>query len=275
VESEQFVAFYFVLKSIPRFINYALEEYYFLGFFYGIIALMGLLNLFLYYKVRDPAHIYYVLYIITIGLLFMTMDGTAFQFLWPSYPEYNKYPSSIASLFMVVSALLYARSFLSSIKKVLLNSIIFAAITLKVSIFFYRFFYSPYDLWDPFLDWEILLAPLALGIIALYNGYKPARYYVAAFTFVSAGFLTYALMFQGLIPANVITVYSLNYAEIMEIILLSLALAHRVRTFKMEKEKAQEERLQELILKESLQREVISQLKINEELKDKVNRELE
>jgi hypothetical protein len=275
VESEQFVAFYFVLKSIPRFINYSLKEYYFLGFFYGIIVLICLLNLFLFFKVRDAAHLYYVLYILSIGLLFMTMDGTAYQFLWPDHPEFNKYPSAVASLFMVISALLYARSFLTSINKVLINVIIFTAIVTKVSIFFYRFFYSPYDLWDPFLDWEILLAPLILGVLALYNGYKPALYYVAAFTFVSLGFLTYALMFQGIIPANVLTVYSLNYAEIIEIILLSLALAHRVRILKLEKEKAQEERMNELIMKEKLQREIISHLKINEELKDKVNRELE
>jgi two-component system, sensor histidine kinase LadS len=67
---------------------------------------------------------------------------------------------------------------------------------------------------------------------------------------------------------NFIILYSFNIGLVFEIVILSFALGDRIRIIKMEREKA-------LVEKQETQARIIEQLRENEKLKDKVNRELE
>ncbi|MBX9852904.1 MAG: transposase, partial [Cytophagaceae bacterium] len=73
---------------------------------------------------------------------------------------------------------------------------------------------------------------------------------------------------NGTIEGNLFTVYSLNYGLVLEATVLSFAMADRIRYIKKEREDALKE-------KNEAQQKIIAQLRINDELKDKVNRELE
>jgi hypothetical protein len=61
-----------------------LSKNIFFGIFFGIILVMFFYNLFVYFSVKDPIYLYYVLYILVVGLLQATIEGYGFQFLWPS-----------------------------------------------------------------------------------------------------------------------------------------------------------------------------------------------
>ncbi|MFL5729769.1 MAG: transposase, partial [Cytophagaceae bacterium] len=67
---------------------------------------------------------------------------------------------------------------------------------------------------------------------------------------------------------HILTVYSYNFGVLIEMVLFSIAIGDKIRNIKLEKEKA-------LMEKEAAQQQIIYQLKENEILKDKVNRELE
>ncbi|MCS6824443.1 MAG: transposase [Cytophagaceae bacterium] len=277
IESKEYVVFMFVLRSYNRFVNYALTEYYFFGIFYGIILIIALLNLFLFVTIKDRTYLYYVWYVISVGVFSMTTNGTAFQYLWPDTPKLNLHASSFAALSVVVSALLYSKSFLMPrITAPFIRIVIYTVIILRVVVFVFKLLFDPTELWDPMLDWLALVFAFGAGIYTWYKGFKPSRFYVMAFSVVFIGFLITALNNEGYIhSSNVLVVYSLNIAVVIEIILLSVALADRVNTLKKEKEHEQKEKINQLIKNEELQKEVIRQLQEKEILKDKINKELE
>jgi two-component system, sensor histidine kinase LadS len=277
IEANEYVVFILVLRSYQRFINYALSEYWFFGIFYGIIVLIVLLNLFLFITLKDTTHLLYVWYVLSVGVYSMTTSGIGFQYLWPDYPVLNMYSSSFAALSVVISALLYCKSFLiPNINAPFIRIVLYTVIGLRLGIFIFQFIFNPTELWDPLLDWAALFIAYLAGIYCWVKGFKPSRFYVIAFSFVFVGFLISSLLNVGILKtSSIFVVYSLNFAIVLEIIFLSLALADRVNTFKKDKETEQKEKINQLVKNDSLQAEIINQLKENEALKDKVNKELE
>src|SRR6478735_1702198 len=106
------------------------------------------------------------------------------------------------------------------------------------------------------------------GIRSFMKGYKSARFFIVGYTFVLVSIVIIKLRSDGSIEGNLFTVYSLNYGLVLEVLVLSFAMTDRAKQDKRQKEKALRER-------NEAQYKAIRQLRINEELKDKVNRELE
>ncbi|MBN1495889.1 MAG: helix-turn-helix domain-containing protein [Spirochaetes bacterium] len=55
----------------------------FLWMFYGIMMIMAVYNFFIFLSIRDKAYVFYILYIISFGLFLMSLQGIAYQYLWP------------------------------------------------------------------------------------------------------------------------------------------------------------------------------------------------
>ncbi|MCU0428572.1 MAG: hypothetical protein MUF42_01245 [Cytophagaceae bacterium] len=277
VKSDDSIRFIFVARSFERFVNYALGEYYFFGIFYGILIIIILLNSFLFFTLKDFTYIFYVFYVISLAVYLLVDSGLAFQYLWPNIPSINNYTRPFAALCVVITAMLYAKSFLvPRLTSPRIRIILYTVIAIRVGIFLVRLIFDRASLMDPQLDVMALLIAYLAGIYGWYIGFKPARFYVLAFSFVFIGFLVTSLNNLGIIQtSSIVVVYALNFAVVLEVITLSLALADRMNTFKRDKELEQREKINQLIKNESLQQEIIVQLKENEALKDKVNQELE
>jgi two-component system, sensor histidine kinase LadS len=81
LDSGQTKTFYLKAKSKNNFsfkmivheskfsMNYFLSEYYFIGFYYGMLILMAIYNLVIYFSIRDRVYIYYVLYVLATCLI--------------------------------------------------------------------------------------------------------------------------------------------------------------------------------------------------------------
>jgi len=266
IKSNHLVFMYGVIRSYNRFINYALTEYYFLGIFYGIILAMAIYNFLLFISIRDKTYLFYVLYVLSSGFLCMVMDGTGFQYLWGNFPDFNTKAFPLATFLMVIWAIMYTQGFVvvKSVTKVHFNLLEIVLIArLLIFILSLTLF--------PFLSDFVLIDLLALficyisGIVSYNSGNSATRYFVLGFTFLFIGFIISNLTVHSILgfslPNNIFTVYSFNFGIVLEMIMLSYALAERVRLIIKEKSEAQSE--------------VITQLKTNDELKGKVNKELE
>ena len=64
-----------VLRSVNRFIQYALDEYFLFGIFYGMILIFSFYNLMMFLAIRQMQYLYYVLYNLSVGLFQMCIDG--------------------------------------------------------------------------------------------------------------------------------------------------------------------------------------------------------
>ncbi len=262
IKSHNHNPFIFKIRSTSRFAHYALNEYYLLGMFYGIIVIMALYNLLMYFSFREKVYIQYVAYVVCCGLISLGEDGTGFQYLWPSFPAINNLISLIAPLLLMISFVVYSKSFLElktflpKINKVL-DVIIFICIGL---------FILDISVFNIGLNVELYLIPFLLiyaaSLMCLKKGLRQARYYIVGYSFMVVSIIFMVLRMSGLIHwDHILFVYSFNIGLVFEIVILSFALGDRIKVIRAQREEAQQR--------------AIVQLKENELLKDQANRELE
>jgi two-component system, sensor histidine kinase LadS len=253
-----------VLRSVDRFIYYALNEYLLYGLFYGMILVVAIYNLLMFFVVRERQYIVYILYVVSVGIYTMCSDGIAFQYLWPAHPGWNEKAHGIALYSIILWALIFTKMFLHTRSRhVVLNKIITATIILRSLVFLIAFFYYPRLFEYRWIEFLPLSIAFYTGLFSYLKGYKAARFFALAYGLLFAGFWIKVLINLDipLIPGSIITHYSISISFWFEMWLLSFALADKVRIIKDSKDRAL--------------RRIISQHEINQRLKDKVNRELE
>jgi two-component system, sensor histidine kinase LadS len=116
VRSHDFADIRIAFRSVNRFVYYALNEYLLYGTFYGMILIICLYNFLIYLAIREIKNIYYVAYILSVGLYAASLDGVGFQYLWPSYPSFNQYAVGITLYSLILWALIFTRRFLSTLQ---------------------------------------------------------------------------------------------------------------------------------------------------------------
>jgi hypothetical protein len=251
-------------KSWSLLIEYAASEYLFFGIFYGMVFILSIYNLILFIAMRNKHYLYYVLYILAVGLFQISVDGLAFQYLWPNEPLWNKFAPAVWITGISVFTLLFASDLLQlKAKNLRLYWLLQIVIFLRISYFIVCFlFYQP-GLSYTFIEILPLLLALYAGIETWRKGYKPARLFILAYAFLLLGIIAkvfvnlgYGYFISGPLPH-----YSMSIGFILEMILFSFAIGNKVSILKAEKEKAQ-------LL-------TISQMQENAKLKDEINKDLE
>lgn len=265
VTSKQKADVLVVLRSESWLFHYALDEYFFFGIFYGMILVFTFYNLLMFIAVRETHYLYYIIYLVGVGLYEMSADGIGFQYLWPNQPWFNYYASGIFLYLATMAALVFSGSVLN------LRSEHRRFFWLFVGVFVFRTAFLILSLtvmphWFNFRFIEVI--PFAAVYIASIRGYfvksySPARYLVLAYSFVLFG-ITYKV-FQYLniewSPLGELSHYSLGISFIGEMLLLSLAISDKISLLRQEKDQAQAN--------------TIEQLHENQRLKDNLNQTLE
>jgi hypothetical protein len=264
IRSSQQADIIIVLRSVNRFIGYALDEYFTFGIFYGMILIFSFYNLIMFIAVRQRQYLYYVLYIISVGLYEMCTDGIAYQYLWPRASQWNQYAFAFPLVCISVFTLLFARNLLHVKAKLpALNKLISAVIVARIA-----FFVLGWLFFRPWLNYKFIeIVPLALsfftGVYMLRIGYRPARFFVLGYSFLFVGFMLKFFIMLGYSWLNfgVISYYSLSFCFIMEMFFLSFAIGDKVRLLKKKRERARQD--------------MMRQMTVNARLKDNLNRKLE
>jgi len=262
LKSSQSVSVIIVLRNVEWFVQYAIEEYMIFGVFYGMIIVFSLYNILMFFAVRQRQYLYYVLYNLSIGLYEMCIDGIAFQYLWPNYPDWNQYSYGIALFSSSIFALLFASSFLYLKPKFpklyrLINIVIFLRVAFLLACLLDRNLFT-YKI----VEIVPTMAALYAGIYVWKSGYRPARFFVIGYLFLLLGIIVKVLILFNVrwLPYGPITHYSLSFCFVMEMVLVSFAIGDNVAHLKKKKVKAQ--------------KRMIHQLQVNEKLKDTLNKEL-
>ncbi|PWK75943.1 7TMR-DISM extracellular protein 2 [Mucilaginibacter oryzae] len=252
-----------VMRTVSRFIGYALDEYFFFGVFYGMILVFGLYNLMMFIAMRQVQYLYYIIYNLSIGLYEMCADGIAYQYIWPNNPGFNNYAYGIALFSASIFAILFAQKLLNlKVNAPRLNKVIKGVIIFRCLYFLACLANMA---WFNYKIIEFL--PLSIsfyaGCYVLIKGYKPARFFVIGYTFLLTGFIIKTCIALNIwwLPVTEFDYYSLSLCFIMEMLFISFAIGDKVRILKKEKDDAQ--------------LSIIAQMKQNEELKETLNRSLE
>lgn len=229
---------------------------YFFGIIFGVLAAMLLTNLFFYTTLRDPAYLYYVVYVLSILFFEAALYGQWDVWLKLS-PAINQRAPWIAAGFVSTLAALFTRSFL---RTRLLTPIydkilkIFAGLGILEVGLALMGSYVLASQTGHFLGLTGPILAVLVGIKALRKGQSSARYFLMAWSVMAVALFTLALKGLGLLPQTISSTATLPLATAIESVLLSLALADRVRSLRRQREEAQqnERRFRQMSLTDEL-----------------------
>lgn len=250
------------IKSFSSFSSYAFSEYLILGLFYGILLVMLVYNIILYFSIYERIYLYYSLYVLASILLTLSEDGLGFQYLWPSLPGLNQFATNYSPLLLLLTFTIYAKKFLHTREKTTLLDNLINVVTGVYLVYFLAKVFVNTIPWNPSFFIVPFLLIYAAAIVSYKKGNYVAKYFIIAYTFIIFSLLLLIARLTGILhQSNVFTVYSFNIGLVIEVVLFSYSLSERMKFLKLDKEKADQK--------------IIQQLKENEVLKDRVNKELE
>ena len=245
------------------------------GIYFGIMLLMVLYNLCIYFSLHDRSYLYYVIYGTFMILMNACLTGYAFEYLWPAYPSFNKYEDLITAG-LGISGILFAMNFLQTKKyyprmhKVLISYS--GVFVICMFLVFTQHFLLATVIAE--IGSLALIIFLFITAVTLFKkGYKSAKFFLYAWSILLLSISIYILKDFDLIPYNTLTIYSMQMGSSLEALLLSFALADKINLSKKEKWEIQELHRAELLNNELETKQQTLQF-IGRELHDNIGQKI-
>ena len=241
IQSTSSINFKITAWSPIVFFNNVFYELPLFWIYYGLMMVMVIYNLLLFFAIRERSYIFYAIFILGWILFQMTLNGLSFQHLWPnsiwwannSLPFFMGLTMAIAAIFgreYLHTNIHYKKIDKFIIFVVLLPSCLFALIALT----------GKYELSIKLNTVNAALFAIMMVTIAAIltiRGSRPARFYLIAFTGILAGTLAFSLKTLGVLPVNLFTIWSIQIGSSIMVVLLSLGLADNINTMRRDLQK--------------------------------------
>jgi len=256
LKKEEQVTLYLKVKSdfsmhLPLFLyspegfvdSVAVEELLY-GCFLGALWILIVYNFFMYMSVREPSFLFYILYIL-FYMLFLVTERVHGLSIFGDIPAFFHKDNLALYIWVAwIFALLLARSFLETkAREPDLDGIIKVFISVAaVSAIITQFLDSATG-----IQWSVL-GTLLYGVLmvwlayaALKRGNPMARFYFMAWSLNFGGVILYGLTVTGNIPFNFMTSNSPHIGIVAQMVIISLALADRIKMAQRQTAKANQQ----------------------------------
>ncbi len=235
-----------VISSPSRYLEVHTNGYILLGLIYGILFLMVVYNFVLYLSIKDKIYLYYIFYTLSSAFFISWKDGLGFEFIWSHLPSINTYHHSTGLFLLLMAFMLYTVNFLE------LGQRHPDALKITNGFIVVDLLYFVYNIIDPGffnpLPIVYLVSYIWLFGLALYytvKNYKPAGYLLISIIAILAALLVLKLRYMGLIKWSWFIEYILNYAVVVDAIVMSLGIRGKLVYLREENEKMVEQQLRE------------------------------
>ena len=204
-----------------------------------IIAMIGY-NTFLYISIREPVYLIYVIQSSLTAILQVILFGMSMQYFWPINMWFQEYAMVFFTSISSLSGLVFMITFLRTkqhtpiLHKISLGLIGFYVILSIITWFKPNLTHAVLLGFQPI----IALFILTVAIFVIARGYRPARYYLLAWSMFLFGIMFFVLAEVGVIERSMFTILAIPFGAALEVVLLSLALANRINILKAEQEEA-------------------------------------
>jgi len=220
------------------------REQFIFGIFYGILLVMALYNFLLFLSIRDKSYLYYVIFIVAYSFGQLTQNGLAHESIFPD--SLSNHYVHIVNAVMLVSIIQFVQSFLDTKTNTYMLDKVLSVLKISFPIIIIISFFISYA--SSIMIVNILVVASAVtsliaGTISAMKGYRPAKFFIIAWTFLITGSIIYILKVSGILPNNYFTSYSIQVGAALEVILLSLGLGDRINLMKEENDENQKEAL--------------------------------
>ena len=275
IDTESSIQFPAILYNQSRLSKHIANTEILFGIFYGILLIMGIYNLVLFFAIRNNSYLYYTIYTVFYGLAQLSLNGHSFQHLWPNALWWANAVVPIGLCLGAVSAMLFMISFLNTAKYLPRFNKVLLTIVGILGMFALLGFVLPYPTAVRIGTASMLLIgviELSVGIVIWRLGNRSAIYFIISWALFLIGIMIVALIAAGIVPNNPYLRVSHMVGAMLQVVGLSFALADRVNSIRKEKEKAQAEALQAI---EENARIIMEQNEMLEKKVDERTRELQ
>jgi len=230
------------------FTEHEADEQFRLGMYYGLLFVMGLVNLLVFFTIRDRSNLYFALFLFSFTLVLMGLSGLSDRLLFGGIPWWAKRSLPFFEGFSAFWAILFTRSFLQTEKNLpavhrILSALIVPALLVVLLALLFEYKWSIISMIALGMGSAIIIQTTA--IICWRRGFRPARYFLLAWAVFLFGTVIYALAALGLLAFNIFTNNILQIGVGWMAVLMSLALTDRFNLLEREKRHAQRRIIEE------------------------------
>lgn len=269
------------LSERVSFIEALLLSDVFKGIYFGIMFVMFFYNLLIYFITRDKNYIYYITYILFIYLTQASLDGFTYRYAFHSNPRLYDFLLIFFASMAGVSGLEFMKKFLHLKEKArklligfIITQVVYALAIVANAAGLIGVSFRIVDLAATFISLFAIITAIYLAT----KGYRPAKFFLVAWSFLLVGIVIFVLRNLGVVPFNSFTENILHVGTSLEVILLSIALADKINVLRREKEESQAEALrvsrenekiireQNVVLEQKVQERTTELQEANEEL---------
>ena len=205
---------------------------FWIGLYFGVIAIMVLYNGIILAMVRNRTYVYYILYVISFGWLQFLLFGLGFRYLWPESSTLNNTLTMLTPSVVFASAIAFVIHFVDLQKNGERFEILTARLLLGVcGLLLVSSLTLPYAVtlggYKAMMFLSVAMG-FYLGVKYWLKGLKSARIFALAWFSYLVFIMVYLLELTGVIEANGITRNALAIGSAVELALLSIAFADKM-----------------------------------------------
>ncbi len=245
-KTEGAMNFPLTIWSEDRFIEKTQREYIIIGLLFGIVSVMALYNLFLYFVLRNKSYLFYVVFIIASSLTQIAFLGLGYQYLWPEAIWWNNRSIVFFMCLSNIAGLLFAKVFLDMKRYTpMLNKLIKPIIIFNLFLIVLLYFSYPIALVVVMVSLMFFIIFIVVSAYLSYRrGYHAARFFLLAWCILLLGVIITGLVDSGFLPLMPYTKYAWQITSVIEVVLFSFALADKINMMRIEKDEAKKDAIE-------------------------------
>nr|WP_297046932.1 7TM diverse intracellular signaling domain-containing protein [Thermoflavifilum sp.] len=218
-----------------------LKEKFAFFIYLGIILSIFFYNFFVFISTRDINYLYYVIYVFFVGFAQVSLLGYSSRYIWPQSKFLIREGVNISGILSGIAVLLFVMNFLhtkrnSRVLHILVNVYIVAYCLAFIPTFLDYSTFS-YKYIDILASSGVTLIWI-IGLVLVFKSVKEAKFFLIAWTVFILSVILFVLKDFGFLPYNFFTKNVMLLGSAIETILISLALADKINTYKAEREQA-------------------------------------
>lgn len=201
------------------------------------MAVMAIYNLLLYFSLKDRAYLLYVGIVVFNIFTTLATNGLSEQYFWPGSPGLDtQIYVTFAGISMAFSSRFAAVFLHLKDYNQRLNQLMWLIAGLSLLMSLLTLFFSVEQILG-FARWMVLLSfptYIIVGWLVYRSGFKPALFYIIAWVPYIVGVIIRTIHGAGWLPDSGFILLSIEAGGALEVVLLSLALADRIKGMRKE-----------------------------------------
>lgn len=219
----------------------------FQGTYYGVLIVMTIFNLVLFFITKIRSYLFYVMYVFTSLGSRLGIDGTGFQFLWPNYPVVNEWLVPVSFWSSGIAFLIFSYTFLNVSKATPVIRMYFWFLGVLGGLLGIGVFTLSYQQVVPLTTLYAMLlmfSSLISATVMTFWGHKYAGVFAIATIMTALSFAFTVMDSLGFFSDQTLMIYSYPTARIFEIVLFAIALGVRIRFLQNRRLEAEKEAIE-------------------------------